>query len=103
MDPREILKKHILAPRARDQEEMNACFTGDRFWLAERFKNGWIGLKQGVPLQQTTFVRSQGHSSQVLRREAGTQTSKTMDQEDKKEGEVKVWTILTSLFFCFAV
>ena len=31
------IRKHILAPRARDQEEMNACFIGGRFDLAERY------------------------------------------------------------------
>ena len=37
MDLPENFKKHILAPRAKDQEEMNACFSGARFWLAERY------------------------------------------------------------------
>ena len=37
MDLHENFKKHIVAPRARDQEEMNACFSGTRFWLAERY------------------------------------------------------------------
>ena len=37
MDAPENFRKHFLAPRARDQEEMNACFTGGRFWLAERY------------------------------------------------------------------
>ena len=37
MDAPENFRKHFLAPRAGDQEEMNACFTGGRFWLAERY------------------------------------------------------------------
>lgn len=37
LDPLENLRKHFLAPRAKDQAEMNACFTGGRFWLAERY------------------------------------------------------------------
>ena len=37
MDVWENFRKHILAPRARSQEEMNACFSGGRFWLAERY------------------------------------------------------------------
>jgi hypothetical protein len=37
MDPEGNFRKHILAPRARDQQEMNACFRGGRFWLAERY------------------------------------------------------------------
>jgi hypothetical protein len=37
MDLPENFKKHILAPRARDQEEMNAYFSGRKFWLAERY------------------------------------------------------------------
>lgn len=31
------IRKHILAPRARNQDEMNACFIGGRFELAERY------------------------------------------------------------------
>ena len=31
------IRKHILAPRARDQEEMNSYFVGGRFELAERY------------------------------------------------------------------
>ncbi len=30
-------RKHFLAPRARDQEEMNACMRGGKFELAERY------------------------------------------------------------------
>ena len=37
MDVEENFRKHVLAPRARDQEEMNACFSGGSFWLAERY------------------------------------------------------------------
>ena len=37
MDMPENYRKHVLAPRARTQAEMNACFTGRRFWLAERY------------------------------------------------------------------
>ena len=37
MDLPENFRKHVLAPRARNQEEMNACFGGGRFWLAERY------------------------------------------------------------------
>lgn len=33
----ENFRKHILAPRARDQEEMNSYFTGTEFELAERY------------------------------------------------------------------
>jgi hypothetical protein len=39
MDVEGNFRKHILAPRARDQEEMNAHFNGSRFWLAERYTN----------------------------------------------------------------
>ncbi|CAB9508020.1 protease [Seminavis robusta] len=39
MDVDGNFRKHVLAPRARDQEEMNACFRGSRFWLAERYTN----------------------------------------------------------------
>ena len=37
MDAPGNFQKHFLAPRAGSQEEMNACFTGGRFWLAERY------------------------------------------------------------------
>lgn len=37
MDGPENFRKHVLAPRARDQEEMNSCFTGTEFELAERY------------------------------------------------------------------
>jgi hypothetical protein len=37
MDPVGNFLKHVMAPRARDQQEMNACFQGGRFWLAERY------------------------------------------------------------------
>jgi len=37
VDAPENFRKHILAPRSRNQEEMNACFTGGKFWLAERY------------------------------------------------------------------
>ena len=40
LDIPENFRKHILAPRARDQEEMNSYFTGARFWLAERYTVG---------------------------------------------------------------
>lgn len=30
-------RKHFLAPRARNQQEMNDFFGGSRFWLAERY------------------------------------------------------------------
>jgi len=30
-------RKHFLAPRATDQEEMNSCFVGNEFELAERY------------------------------------------------------------------
>lgn len=36
-DPLSNFNKHILAPRAQYQEEMNAFFSGTRFWLAERY------------------------------------------------------------------
>ena len=39
MDMEGNFRKHILAPRAKDQEEMNAHFNGSRFWLAERYTN----------------------------------------------------------------
>ncbi|KAL3924069.1 MAG: hypothetical protein SGILL_001273 [Bacillariaceae sp.] len=39
MDLEGNFRKHILAPRARDQGEMNALFSGSRFWLAERYTN----------------------------------------------------------------
>ena len=32
-----IVRKHILAPRAKDQEEMNSYFVGAKFELAERY------------------------------------------------------------------
>lgn len=32
-----IIRKHILAPRAKDQEEMNSYFAGAKFELAERY------------------------------------------------------------------
>ena len=32
-----LVRKHILAPRARDQEEMNSYFVGAKFELAERY------------------------------------------------------------------
>ena len=32
-----IIRKHILAPRAKDQEEMNSYFVGAKFELAERY------------------------------------------------------------------
>ena len=41
LDLPENFNKHILAPRAKDQEEMNACFSGTRFWLAERYTVGY--------------------------------------------------------------
>lgn len=37
LDVTENFRKHILAPRARNQEEMNSFFNGGRFWLAERY------------------------------------------------------------------
>jgi hypothetical protein len=37
MDAPANFRKHILAPRAPSQEEMDACFTGGRFGLAERY------------------------------------------------------------------
>jgi hypothetical protein len=37
MDLSGNFRKHFLAPRARDQEEMNSFFAGNRFWLAERY------------------------------------------------------------------
>ncbi|KAL7553599.1 hypothetical protein ACHAWF_016906 [Thalassiosira exigua] len=37
LDLPENFRKHVLAPRARDQMRMNACFGGARFWLAERY------------------------------------------------------------------
>jgi len=36
-DVNENFRKHFLAPRARDQEEMNSYFTGTEFELAERY------------------------------------------------------------------
>lgn len=31
-------QKHFLATRTNSQEDMNACFTGTRWWLAERVR-----------------------------------------------------------------
>ena len=36
-DVMENFRKHILAPRARDQQEMNNYFSGTEFELAERY------------------------------------------------------------------
>lgn len=36
-DAKENFRKHILAPRARDQDEMNSYFSGTKFELAERY------------------------------------------------------------------
>lgn len=48
MDMTENFRKHILAPRGRDQEEMNSCFTGGTFWLAERYT---VSQRMPVPYQ----------------------------------------------------
>lgn len=45
LDAPENFRKHFLAPRAKDQGEMNACFTGGRFWLAERYTVCWHELQ----------------------------------------------------------
>lgn len=34
-----IIKMHIVAPRCKDQESMNQCFTGARWELGERYTN----------------------------------------------------------------
>ena len=55
-------RRHFLAPRAKDQSEMNACFTGTRFWLAERYTNAnrvlFVALFFSSILPESLFLGS---------------------------------------------
>ena len=55
-----FVKKHILAPRARDQEEMNAYFMGAKSDLAERYTDAtkvlFVALFYSALLPQSLFL-----------------------------------------------
>jgi hypothetical protein len=56
------IRKHILAPRATDQEEMNSCFGGGKFELAERYSDAtkvvFVSLFYSAILPQSLFLGS---------------------------------------------
>jgi len=62
LDVPENFRKHVLAPRTKDQAEMNACFTGGRFWLAERYTNAnrvlFVALFFAAILPEALFLGS---------------------------------------------
>lgn len=62
LDVPENFRKHFLAPRACDQGEMNACFAGARFWLAERYTNAnrvlFVALFFASILPESLFLGS---------------------------------------------
>jgi len=54
------VRKHIIAPRATDQEEMNSCFIGGKFELAERYSDAtkvlFVSLFYSAILPQSLFL-----------------------------------------------
>lgn len=55
-----IYRKHIVAPRAYDQEEMNACFVGTKCELSERYTDAskvlFVALFYSAILPQSLFL-----------------------------------------------
>ena len=55
-------RKHFLAPRATDQEEMNSCMRGAKFELAERYTDAtkvlFVALFYSAILPETYFLGS---------------------------------------------
>lgn len=55
-----IYRKHFLAPRAFDQEEMNACFVGTKCELSERYTDAtkvlFVALFYSAILPQSLFL-----------------------------------------------
>jgi hypothetical protein len=58
----ENFRKHFLAPRARDQQEMNSYFSGTRFELAERYTDAtkimFVALFFSSILPESFFIAS---------------------------------------------
>eukprot|EP00934_Nitzschia_sp_Nitz4_P009324 Nitzschia sp. Nitz4//scaffold13_size275219//14448//17225//NITZ4_000836-RA/size275219-processed-gene-0.67-mRNA-1//1//CDS//3329535900//9314//frame0 len=56
------IRKHVLAPRAADQEEMNNYFSGGRFELAERYSDAtkvlFVALYYSAIVPQSLFLGS---------------------------------------------
>jgi len=54
------VRKHILAPRARDQNEMNSYFVGSKFELAERYTDAtkilFVALLYSTILPESLFL-----------------------------------------------
>ncbi len=59
-DPMGNWRKHFKAPRARSQEEMNACMRGAKFELAERYTDStkviFVALMYSSILPQSLFL-----------------------------------------------